>query len=415
MQPMQPEYEPQQPSPARTFGIQPVQFVAFAYAAWLAGLTIAFHLQAENKVVQELALLAGAIPAVLHGIFLPVDTRGNSTGMWFLWSFLTIFLLSYVLNEYTWEDLVNLFNVLFVFLIGVLIASALDSSLVMRIAGAYALLMSPYLLWINLTGEYVWGRLHAGSQPNTWGLIALNVAIGAFALRNRLLQGACLAVVLMTMYNAQTRGSMVALVPVLLTFAYFWYVHERNISISWKLLVTYALIVGAFSVLAFYADVIINDILRLNDPRRGLQSGVTGRDKAWLEALRLWFEQPLFGVGFRKHEELMVFSSISAHNAYLAMLADTGFVGFLAYMIFLAVSFFAAMRATSDPKLRLFLICVIVSYAVTGMFERRAINAGNSFSITFIFVCLTSLRLAQERLRYDREAAGPPLMAPAQR
>lgn len=412
---MQPEYQPQQPSQARAFGIQPVQFIAGAYAAWLTVLTIAFHLQAENKVVQELALLAGAIPTILHGIFLPVDTRGNSTGMWFLWSFLTIFLLSYVLNEYSWEDLVNLFNVLFVFLIGFLIASSIDSTLVMRIAGTYALMMAPYLLWINLTGEYVWGRLHAGSQPNTWGLIALNVAIGAYALKNRLLQGACMAVVLMTMYNAQTRGSMVALVPVLLTFVYFWYVHEKKISISWKLVVTYLIIVVAFSVIAFYSDVILNDILRVNDPRRGLQSGATGRDKAWGEALGLWFNSPMFGVGFRKHEELMVFSAISAHNAYLAMLADTGFVGFLTYMIFLFVSLFSAMRSTSDPKFRLFLICVIVAYAFTGMFERRAINAGNSFSITFIFVCLTALRLAHERLRYDREAAGPPVMAPAGR
>ena len=410
---MQPVYEPQEPSQARSFGIQPVQFIAGAYALWLALLTVTFQSVADDEVILELALLAGAIPAILHCIFLPIDTRGNAQGMWFLWSFLTIFLLSYMLNDYGWEDLVNLFNVLFLFLIGILIASAIDSSLIARIAGIYAILMSPYLLWINLTGEYVWGRLHAGSQPNTWGLIALNVAIGAFALRNRLLQAACLAVVLMTMYNAQSRGSMVALVPVLFIFGYQWYVHERNVSISWKLLVTYLFVFAAFSAIAFYSDVIIDDILRLNDPRRGLQSGATGRDKAWAEAISLWFNAPLFGVGFRKHENLMVLSEISAHNAYLAMLADAGFVGFLAYMIFLGASFFSAMRATPDPKFRLFLVCVITAYAVTGMFERRAINAGNSFSITFIFVCLTAMRLAQERLRYDRETAGPPLMAPA--
>ena len=413
---MQPSYEPQPPTwQVRRFGIQPVQFIAGAYALWLAVLTITFQTVPDNDVVLELALLSGALPAILHGIFLPVDTRGNATGMWFLWSFLTIFLISYLLNEYTWEDLVNLFNVMFVFLIGILIASSLDHSLVMRILGTYAILVSPYLLWINLTGEYVWGRLHAGSQPNTWGLIALNVAVGAFGLRRRLLQAACLAVVLFTMYNAQSRGSMVALVPVLITFAYHWYVYERNASLSSKLLVTYVIGIGVFCVVAFYSDVIANNVLYLNDPRRGLQSGATGRDKAWFEALGLWFNSPMFGVGFRKHEDLMVLSALSAHNAYLAMLADTGFVGFLAYMIFLGTSFFAAMRATSDPKLRLFLVCVIVSYAFTGMFERRAINTGNGFSITFIFVCLTALRLAQERLRYDKEAAGPPLMAPAGR
>ncbi len=378
---MQPNYEPQPTWEVRKFGVLPVQFIAGAYALWLAVLTIAFQTVPDNEVLLELALLSGALPAILHGIFLPVDTRGSATGMWFLWSFLTIFLISYVLNEYTWEDLVNLFNVMFVFLIGMLIASALDHSLIARILGIYALIVSPYLLWIN----------------------------------SRWLQAACLAVVLMTMYNAQSRGSMVALVPVLFMFVYHWYVHERNASISSKMLVTYVLVIGAFCIFAFYADVIANNVLHLNDPRRGLQSGATGRDKAWFEALGLWYNSPMFGVGFRKHEDLMIMSGISAHNAYLAMLADTGFVGFLAYMIFLGTSFFAAMRSTSDPKLRLFLVCVIVAYAFTGMFERRAINTGNGFSITFIFVCLTALRLAQERLRYDREAAGPPLMAPAGR
>jgi O-antigen ligase len=412
---MQPSYEPQPSWQVRRFGILPVQFIAGAYALWLAVLTITFQTLPDNAVVLELALLSGALPAVLHGIFLPVDTRGNATGMWFLWAFLTIFLISYLVNEYTWEDLVNLFNVMFVFLIGILIASSLDQSLVARILGIYAVLVSPYLLWINLTGEYVWGRLHAGSQPNTWGLIALNVAVGAFALRSRLLQAACLGVVLFTMYNAQSRGSMVALVPVLVTFVYYWYVHERGVPLSRKMVTAYLLAIGAFVVFAFYSDVIANNVLYLNDPRRGMQSGATGRDKAWAEALGLWFNSPMFGVGFRKHEDLMVMSALSAHNAYLAMLADTGFVGFLAYMLFLGTSFFAALRVTSDAKLRLFLVCVIVSYAFTGMFERRAINTGNGFSITFIFVCLTALRLAQERLRYDKEAAGPPLMAPAGR
>lgn len=411
---MHPGFEQREPAPVRAFGVAPVQVIAVAYAAWLVGMTIVFHRLPDSKVMQELALLAGAIPAMMQCIFLPVDTRGNSPGMWFLWTFLLIFLLSYVLNDYTWEDLVNLFNVMFVFLVGILVASSTDSTLIARIAGAYAVMFSPYLIYINLTGERNWGRLTAGAQPNAWGLLALNVAVGAFALKNRLLQAGCLAVVLMTMYNAQTRGSMVALLPILFILAYHWYVYERNVAISWKLLVTYILIFAVFSVVAFYSEVIINDIMRLNDPYRGLQSGATGRDEAWSEAISLWFQAPMFGVGFRKHEDLMVLSALSAHNAYLAMLADTGFTGFLAYMIFLGCSLVAAMRATTDNKLRLFFIAVIVSYSFTGMFERRAINVGNPFSITFIFVCLTALRLAQERLRHERETA-PPLMATVRR
>ncbi len=406
---MQSGFGPQEPANAGAVGTRRLEVIAIVYGAWLFSLSVAFHLQAENKILLELVLLMGVIPASLQAVLLPVDTRGNAPGMWFLWAFLSIFLLSYMVNECTWEDLVNLFNVLFVFIIGILIASSTEPRLIARIAGAYAVMQTPYLLYVNMTGEYIWGRLHAGSQPNLWGLLSVNVVVGAFALRSRLLQAACLSVAFLTLYNAQARGSMVAIMPTLFIFVYHWYVHEKNVDISWKLIMAYALIVVFFSIGAFYSDVVVNDILRLNDPYRGLQSGATGRDEAWAEALNLWFNSPLLGVGFRKHEDLMIFTDLSSHNAYIAMLADTGFVGFLAYMAFLICSFFAAIRGVADNKLRMFMVAVIASYMFTGLFERRAINVGNSFSITFIFVCLLSLRLAKERVRYETEA---PQVAP---
>jgi O-antigen ligase len=395
----------------RLFHTKRVQLVAIAYALWLFSSSVAFHLQPDNKILQELTLLAGAVPAVLHAIFFPVDTRGNGPGMWFLWAFLLVFLAGYVLNDCTWEDLIGLFNVMFVFLIGLLIASSTDTSLIGRIAAAYALMLAPYLVHVNVTGTRFYGRLLAGSQPNTWGWLSLSIAIGVFALNSRLLQAGCLAVALMTMYNAQSRGSMVALIPILYMYAYHWYFHERAIDVSWKVIVTCFLVLIMFGLFVFYSEIIANDIMRLNDPYRGLQTGATGRDEEWGEALRLWFNAPLFGVGFRKHENLMVFTNQSAHNAYLAMLADTGFVGFLVYMAFLLVSLRSAMSGVVDKKLRLFLTCVILSYSLAGMFERRAINVGNSLSITFIFVCLVSLRLARARSWNPNESTGSQVVA----
>lgn len=413
---LQPGFEPQEEPLRRAWlGVEPIRFVAAAYALWFVALNVTFHLQPLNKVLLEAVLLTGAIPAMLHGMFLRIDTRNNAPGWWFLWVFLVTFLLSYMLNKFGWEDLINLFNVLFVFLIGILVSSTVDRRLISKIAASFAVLFSPYLLYVNLTGEYVWGRLVAGSQPNVWGLLSVNIAVGAFALKSRLLQVACLSVALMTLYNAEARGSMMATIPILCVFLYHWYAHQRKVDVASKWIVTYVLIVIAFSIVAFYSDVIINDILRLNDPYRGLQSGATGRNEAWSEALRLWFNSPMFGVGFRKHEEYMVFSVLSAHNAYLAMLADTGFVGFLAYMAFLIGSLVAAVRGVTDDRLRMFLVAVIASYAVAGLFERRAINTGNSFSILFIFACLLALRLAWEKHRSRAESkvasvAAPPLL-----
>jgi len=407
-------YEPPEQPVSLPFGIEPVQFVAFFYGAWLFALTLLFYLEPENKIMLEVVLLSGSGPALLQALFLPADTRGNGPGLWFMWAFLAIFLASYVLNGCTWEDLVNLFNVMFVFLLGTVIASSRDPSLIRRIVVVYALIMAPFLLYINIFGERVWGRLHAGAQPNVWGLLSLNVALGAFALKRRLLQIAVFAIVLLTMYNAQTRGSMVALIPILFIYAYHWYAYEKGVDITWKMLVTYAGIAVVFSIVAFYSDFILNEVLRLNDPYRGLTSGATGRDEAWGEALRLWYNNPLLGVGFRKHENMMVITALSAHNAYLAMLADTGFLGFLTYMAFLVSAAVCTLRGITDNKLRLFIFAVIASYAFAGMFERRAINVGNSYSLTFIFCCLFALRMAQVRLREQVLSSTTPSVTVAQ-
>ncbi|MCU0840039.1 MAG: hypothetical protein MUE49_15170, partial [Rhodospirillales bacterium] len=64
-------------------------------------------------------------------------------------------------------------------------------------------------------------------------------------------------------------------------------------------------------------------------------------------------------------------------------------------------------------KLRLFAAAVIVSYAMAGLFERRAINVGNAYSITFILTCLLALRHARfpfvaQPKRVNRHGNGTP-------
>ncbi len=390
--------------------VDTVQIVAVAYGAWLFIFTCVFHQYPENKVILELTLLLGVVPVLMQCLLLDVDTRGIASGMWFFWAFMLIFIAGYIIDGCTWDDLVNLFNVLFIFFIGSLVASSIDTSLLQRLSGAYAIMISPYLIYVCLFGIYVWGRLYDGLAPNLWGLVAVSVAVGSFGLRNKLLIAFCWLALLMMLYNTQARGSMVALTPIILVFAIHWYVHERKTDVSWKVLFTYVALVSLFILIAAYPDIIIDKILRLHDSRRGLGTGATGRDEAWAEALGLFFNSPLFGVGFRKHEELMIFTRLSSHNAYLAMLADTGFSGFLVYMAFVISSIVSALRGVNDTRLRFFLLGVILSYTLVGMFERRAINVGNPLSIIFIFACLQALRLAHFKFKYG--AIDPPAPVP---
>lgn len=382
------------------------QVVAIAYGGWLFLFSILFHKFGENKVVLEVALLLGVVPALMHCLLLDIDTRGMAPGMWFLWAFMLIFIAGYMVNGCEWTDLVNILNVSFVFTIGIIIASSSDTSLLPRLCGAYAVMLSPYLIYVSLFGIYVWGRLMDGLEPNLWGLFAVSVAVGSFALKSRILSAFCWLALLMITYAAQARGSMLSLTPLICIVGYYWYKYERNIDVSWKMLLTIIVLGCVFIILAAYPDILIDKILRLHDSRRGVGSGATGRSEAWIEASRLFFNAPLLGVGFRKHEQLMVFTLLSSHNAYLAMLADTGFLGFLVYIGFLLSSALSALRGVGEPKLRLFLLGVILSYCVAGLFERRAINVGNPLSIIFIFACLQSLQLARFALKFKSSHPG---------
>jgi O-antigen ligase len=102
----------------------------------------------------------------------------------------------------------------------------------------------------------------------------------------------------------------------------------------------------------------------------------------------------LFGVGFREHERVL--NWVPAHNAYLAMLADTGLVGFVLYIVLLVSSLLASW-GMKDPRSRRFVLTTIVGYIVIGFFDRRAINAGNPYGLLILMCC--SVALVDQSLR----------------
>ena len=99
---------------------------------------------------------------------------------------------------------------------------------------------------------------------------------------------------------------------------------------------------------------------------------------------------PWFGVGFRMHESFMPVN-YSAHNAYIAMLADTGIFGFLWYIALLIMAWIGMFRVT-DSRTRYLVIALVSSYTFIGLFERRAINGANPMSIMFLMAVIVILR-----------------------
>src|SRR5262249_33853758 len=123
---------------------------------------------------------------------------------------------------------------------------------------------------------------------------------------------------------------------------------------------TMGMVLGILSVTEPYIsdlfDNVASNVFKVDDPRRGVDSGFTGRTELWEETFNVWERSPLLGVGFHQHELMM--NSLGAHNAYLAMLADTGIIGLSLYVGLLGWAFIAGLGMSDRPSLRLVLATV---------------------------------------------------------
>jgi O-antigen ligase len=143
--------------------------------------------------------------------------------------------------------------------------------------------------------------------------------------------------------------------------------------------------------------IIINKVLMFNDPRRGIDSGATGREAAWKQAIQVFEQHPMLGVGYRHHEEYIT-AATSAHQAYLAAAADMGIIGLMLYLGFLAAGISAGMYKTLVHRSKAYaaLTAMLLGYAAQGLFEQRGLNFANSVSIMMIVAVALTTRIELE-------------------
>ena len=100
----------------------------------------------------------------------------------------------------------------------------------------------------------------------------------------------------------------------------------------------------------------------------------------------MFLHNPVLGVGFRAHDQILKVDS-SAHNGYLATLAEVGIVGFLAVVYLVLRGLRQLWVSTKDPE-RMFgssvLLGVAVAYLLLAVFERFLINVGDPTSLLFL-------------------------------
>ncbi|MDO8357091.1 MAG: O-antigen ligase family protein [Nitrospirota bacterium] len=237
--------------------------------------------------------------------------------------------------------------------------------------------------------DYVPGtRLGNGKgilNPNTIGLVSVSVILAAMSIRTWVLRLAVIGPIAGIIVLTSSRAAAVAAVVGLGMVVWLRLrAHRRPVLL---LAVTgLLLIVG---VTLAYGDVMYRMLDRfyaLSSADRGMSSGASGRVTAWKWTWELFVHNPVLGVGFRAHEYLLKADS-SAHNGYLATLAEVGLLGFLAvaYLITRGMSLlWAGSREIGAGFSQSILFGLCVGYLLLAVFERYLINVGNPTSLLFL-------------------------------
>lgn len=266
--------------------------------------------------------------------------------------------------------------------------------------------------------DYVPGtRLGTGKDilnPNTIALVSASVLLAAMAIRALLLRLAVMAPIAGILVLTSSRAAAIAVVSGLVVVVYLR-LRARGRS---ALLPAAVLLLAAVGATVVYGDKIyqsVDQVYALSTADRGIGSGATGRLTAWKGTWDLFVRNPAIGIGFRAHEHLLK-TDTSAHNGYLATLAEIGLLGFLgvAYLIWRALKLW--WNAAHEPNQAvhagiLFGLCV--GYLLLAMFERYLINVGNPTSLLFL-LCILQPRCSdtaflpedEEWPSMEEEAAG---------
>jgi O-antigen ligase len=246
-----------------------------------------------------------------------------------------------------------------------------------------ALLILPgYSVDIELlvTGEST-QRLGGFRNPNSIGMIMLGLLLCLLLMRSKAVKIPLLVLGLVILFLTLSRSAISATVIAAGIWTLF---NWKNVSKRAKVgLVSFGIVSLLFISVQYGRAVIeiVDSIAGFSDSQRGWGGGFTGRTEAWVETIELWADNPILGVGYRAHEPHLN-SLSSAHNGYLALLAETGIFGTIPMMLFLVASslrvLIIAREGFQEAQIGFALLC---GMAFISLFERSLINFGNPSSI----------------------------------
>lgn len=235
-------------------------------------------------------------------------------------------------------------------------------------------------------------------HPNFFGQYCMVFVFAAQSLRHRIFRIASAILALAVCVILSSRGGMLGVVMAFGSaeiFLRYSAPRQRKSPSLTLLALTFS---AAVSLVAFVTidkdkitDFFAERIILINDDDRGIESGASGRVDLWNDAIELWIENPIFGIGF-KQSSTRLSVDLGVHNIFIAILADTGTFGFVCFLIHSGFTIFNARRLwrAGERKVATYIFTALIMFYVYGVFEGNNLGVANPISIIFFIVTFSS-------------------------
>lgn len=237
------------------------------------------------------------------------------------------------------------------------------------------------LFWLSIVSgaDTHFGRLlFFGLHPNLGGEVLIVCFIIMVLVKNMWLRMSFVSAILIALFLLQSRSALVAAIMIL--FAAEYYLH-RSIHIpraSWLFWAAFLLFISILGILLLLVTDLgqelfrffWEDVLLLNDPNRGLGTGLVGRSDSFETFVRIFSESPFLGVGLDQVSWTgTTIDKDRIHNGILVLPAEFGVFG-IGVLLILAVRL--VLDARKDP----FLFWVRLSLLFMFFLSARSVNLG---------------------------------------
>lgn len=247
-------------------------------------------------------------------------------------------------------------------------------------------------------------------HPNLIGSLGIVIALAAVGQPVAAVRVALIVYALFVAWLMSSRGALLSIGIAGLTYAVLWAMELRSRNPSNTYKVALILLAGSLVAAVFAyrtSDFLLKEVILIDDQYRGIDTGFSDRATLWQAAYDLWAENPFVGVGYGQHAEQMGLGTY-AHNMVLVLLSELGIFGLIGFVLFSGICLrngFQLLRlGYRGPAY--FIITTIAAYWGYGLFEGKALSAGNPVSAIFFLVCFSSFGYHASGRGAEPEAAG---------